>query len=130
MSSEQENVVRVFLAIQQIMIRRGLKGCFDWMPDIAVVGEADSWEEAVSQVKALQPDVLLLDSALIEDSGIPAAAKVEAFGKEVAILLLDEETSPDYVTTLLAEVHLSDCLGITEVDKIAAAIRRLAQAKT
>jgi DNA-binding NarL/FixJ family response regulator len=124
-STNQVRTIQIFLAIKQPGIRRGLQACLSYQSDFSVVGSADTWEDTLAQVQQLQPDVLLLDSYLIEDDGRPSAQKASAFGQKVKILLLDQDPSPVYVKALLAEVHLKDCLGLTEVDAISAAIRRL-----
>jgi len=125
--SIQGSNITIYLAIRHPGIRRGLHTCLALQPDITVVGGAGSWDRVVEQVGQLLPEVLLLDSSLIESSGRPAVEKLVSFSEKTRIILLDEETSNEYVQALLGEVGLTDCLALTAVDEIAAAVRRLAR---
>ncbi|MER3485764.1 MAG: DNA-binding response regulator, partial [Chloroflexota bacterium] len=54
------------------ILRAGLRLLLDAEPDLSVVGEARSAEEALEQARALQPDVVVLDLGLPGASGLEA----------------------------------------------------------
>ena len=54
--------LRVLLVDDEIMIREGFKRLFDWPAhDCQVVGEAADGMQALSQIDALQPDIVIMD---------------------------------------------------------------------
>jgi DNA-binding NarL/FixJ family response regulator len=64
------NVIRIVVADDHPIVRDGLVAVLNTQPDFAVVGEAGSGAEAVRQVAALAPDVLLLDLAMPDGDGV------------------------------------------------------------
>ena len=55
-------MIRVLLADDQALVRAGFRVLLDSAPDIEVVGEAASGEQALSLAKSSRPDVILDDS--------------------------------------------------------------------
>ncbi|MYS06877.1 response regulator, partial [Streptomyces sp. SID6041] len=54
-------MIRVLLADDQALVRAGFRALLDAQPDIGVAGEAADGDEAVERVRALRPDVVLMD---------------------------------------------------------------------
>ena len=63
-------MIRVVLVDDQMLVRQGIRGLLDLVPDIEVIGEAADGEEAVEKIPVLQPDVLLLDIRMPRLDGI------------------------------------------------------------
>lgn len=68
--------IRVFLCDDHAMLRAGLRALLNAEPDIEVVGEAGSGEDAVEQVSALTPDVVIMDIALPGIDGLEATRQI------------------------------------------------------
>jgi DNA-binding NarL/FixJ family response regulator len=64
--------IRVVLAEDQPMVRAGFRALLDSRTDIEVVGEAATGAEALEQVRALQPDVVVMDIRMPEMDGLEA----------------------------------------------------------
>src|SRR5690606_24367443 len=62
--------VRVFLLDDHEIVRRGLRDLIEAEPDLVVVGEAGTAEEAVARIPATSPDVAVLDVRLPDGDGI------------------------------------------------------------
>jgi DNA-binding NarL/FixJ family response regulator len=63
-------MIRVVLVDDQTLVRQGIRGLLELVPDIEVVGEASDGEEALERVPNLKPDVLLLDIRMPRLNGI------------------------------------------------------------
>ena len=69
-------MIRVLLADDQALIRMGFRMVLDAEADIEVVGEAADGAAAITQAKALNPDVVLMDIRMPGVNGIEAAAEI------------------------------------------------------
>jgi DNA-binding NarL/FixJ family response regulator len=67
---------RILLVDDHEVVRLGLKALLDRHPNFEVIGEAGSAHEAVLQVEALQPDVVVMDIRLPGGSGIEACQEI------------------------------------------------------
>lgn len=69
-------MIRVLLADDQALIRMGFRMVLDAEADIEVVGEAADGAAAITQAKALNPDVVLMDIRMAGVNGIEATAEI------------------------------------------------------
>jgi DNA-binding NarL/FixJ family response regulator len=80
--------VRVLIADDQELFREGLRTLLGTRPEIEVVGEAASGEEACGLAERLAPDVVLMDLQMPGMDGIQATAHLRARTPEVRVLAL------------------------------------------
>jgi DNA-binding NarL/FixJ family response regulator len=71
-------MIRVALADDQQLIRAGFRSLLEAEPDIEVVGEAGTGNEAVSLVRATKPDVVLMDIRMPDGDGLWATEQIAA----------------------------------------------------
>jgi two-component system response regulator NreC len=90
-------VIRVLVVDDHAVVRSGLKLLLAAEGDLEVVGEAGSAREAVFEVRALKPDVVLLDVVMPGESGIDAVPKILHDSPESKVLVLSMEDDPNYV---------------------------------
>lgn len=86
--------IRVLLADDQALFRRGISAVLKSEPDIQVVAEAEDGKEAVAMAEELAPDVVLMDVRMPGVGGIEAARRIKASSPSTEILILtvsDEE---------------------------------------
>ncbi|MEU2238416.1 response regulator transcription factor [Streptomyces sp. NPDC018338] len=79
---------RVFLVDDHEVVRRGLRDLIDDEPDMDVVGEAATAEQALARGPALRPDVAVLDVRLPDGDGISVCRELRSRMPEVACLML------------------------------------------
>ncbi|HSR65266.1 MAG TPA: response regulator, partial [Xanthomonadaceae bacterium] len=68
--------IRVFLVDDHALVRAGMRMILSGETDIEVVGEAESGEEALPQVRRLKPDVVLCDLHLPGVSGLEVTERI------------------------------------------------------
>ena len=87
--------ISVLLVDDHSLVRRGFRRILEDEPDMEVTGEAGDGEEAVRMAKDLRPQVVLMDCALPNLSGLQATRKILEALPETLILMLsmhEEET--------------------------------------
>ena len=72
------DVIRILVADDHAIIRKGIRAMLEIVPDIEMVGEAVNGEEAVVRVEKLEPDVILMDLVMPEVDGIEAIRRIKA----------------------------------------------------
>ena len=80
--------IRVLIADDHPLFREGVAHSLAAEPDMALVGQAASGEEALSLARDLLPDVLLLDIAMPGKGGLAAAAEIAAACPATKIVML------------------------------------------
>jgi NarL family two-component system response regulator LiaR len=91
------SAIRVLVADDHAIVRKGIRALLATEPDIEVVGEAENGREAVTEVERLQPDVILMDLVMPEVDGIEAIRRITARQPEAHILVLTSFAADDKV---------------------------------
>lgn len=93
--------IRVFLLDDHEVVRRGVHDLLNDEPDITVVGEAATAEQALARVPALRPQVAVLDVRLPDGDGVTVCRELRSSLPELACLMLtsfdDEEALLDSI---------------------------------
>ncbi len=93
--------IRVLIADDHAILREGLKALLSLADDIEVVGEAADGEQAVEQVRALRPDLVLMDVAMPGLGGLEATLVIRRDHPDVKILVLTQYEDAEYVRRFL-----------------------------
>jgi len=98
--------INVVLADDHTIVRDGLRALLEANPEIKVVGDAANGHQAVSQVKELQPDVVIMDISMPEMNGIDATRQILEASPQVHVIILSMLGTADHVFhALQAGVH-------------------------
>ncbi len=122
--------IRILLADDHTVMRRGLRFLLESQPDMTVVAEASDGREAVQQAEAAQPDVAVLDIAMPNLSGIEAAQRIASQAPKVAIVMLSMHSDESYVLRALKAGARGYLLKDAAESDLIEAIRAVHQGKT
>jgi NarL family two-component system response regulator LiaR len=117
--------IRVFLADDHAVVRKGLEALIATQPDMAVIGTAVDGEEAVQQVAALQPDVILLDLQMPRKPGLAAIHEIKAADPQARILILTSFSEDDTVFAAIKAGALGYLLKDSSPQELIQAIRNV-----
>lgn len=84
----EQSPIKVFLLDDHEVVRRGVRDMLDAEPDIQVVGEAGTMDQALARGPALRPDVAVLDVRLPDGDGITVCRELRARMPELVCLML------------------------------------------
>ena len=116
--------IRVLIVDDHTVVRRGLRGFFDLLDDIEVVGEAGDGHRAVAMADALLPDVVLMDIVMPAMDVISAIAAIKGRHPDIEVVALTSFIEEDRVTAALEAGASGYLLKDAEADDVAAAVRR------
>ena len=116
-------MIRILIADDHVVVRKGLVAMIGDEPDLVVVAEAADGAAAVALAAETQPDVALLDLAMPGLDGIEATHRILAKRPETNVVILTSFAEPDRVFAALDAGALGYLLKDAEPDEIIAGIR-------
>jgi NarL family two-component system response regulator LiaR len=125
-----EDAIRVVLVDDHNLVRIGLKAYFATLPDIQVVGEAATGEEAVRLAAELAPDVILMDLILGDPigrssmDGVEATRQVKKASPRTQVIVVTSYHEDEHIFPAIRAGALSYVLKDIDPDDLADAIRR------
>jgi two-component system response regulator NreC len=114
---------RIVLADDHAILRAGLKSLLNAQPDIQVVGEADTAEQAVRVAQETQPDLVLMDISMGDMGGIAATRQVLRACPATRVLMLTMHDDAAYVQQALDAGAVGYVLKRAADSELLAAIR-------
>jgi two-component system NarL family response regulator len=121
--------VRVLIVDDHPMVTEGIQSILESYDDITVVGALNNGREAIDQVCALAPDVILMDLNMPEISGINATEMILEKCPDTRILILSMHNSPEYINTALSHGAKGYVLKDVPTDEIKTAIETVMAGK-
>ncbi|MFI0136363.1 response regulator [Streptomyces luteogriseus] len=120
--------IRVVLADDERMVRTALRAILSAEPDLEVVGEAATGAEAVSVVRELRPDVVLMDVRMPETDGIRATEQILATLEDPPrIVVVTTFENDSYVYDALRAGAAGFLLKRADADALVQAVRLVAR---
>ncbi len=95
------NKIRVLLAEDHTIVRKGIRSLLDSEPTIEVVGEAENGREAVEKTAQLRPHIVLLDHTMPVLNGLEATRQIRKYYPEAKVLILTMHTNEEYIFQFL-----------------------------
>jgi DNA-binding NarL/FixJ family response regulator len=100
--SQGARALRVLVVDDHPVVREGLRAMLDAEPDLDVVGEAGSGEEAVRLAAELGPDVVLMDLRMPGVDGVAATGRITASGTAKVLVVTTYDTDADILRAVEA----------------------------
>jgi len=117
--------IRLLIADDHNIVRKGLKVLLATEKDMQVVGEAENGARAVEKAADLVPDVILMDIVMPEMDGIEATRRITADRPESRILVLTSFAADDKVFPAVKAGALGYLLKDSTPEQLVEAIRRV-----
>lgn len=118
--------IEIILVDDHALVRQGFRRLLEDESDLAVVGEASTAADAIRLAKNSPPDVIVMDCALPDGSGLDAIRKILEFAPQVSILMLSMHSEETLVRQALEAGALGYVLKSALEMELASAIRRVA----
>lgn len=118
--------LRLLLADDHPLFRKGLRGLLATVPEVEVVGEAASGPEAARLAAELRPDLVLMDLQMPGGSGLEAIRAITAANPEARLLVLTLFADDDSVFAALRAGARGYVLKDADEDEIVRALRAVA----
>lgn len=115
--------IRALLVDDHAVLRAGIRALLDTQPDIEVVGEAGDGQQAVTRVRELQPDVVLMDVGMPGLDGMAATRQIKLDRPQTRVLILTQHENKEYVLPALKIGASGYVLKRAEGDELLTAIR-------
>ncbi len=96
------STVRVLLADDHGLVRRGLHYLLERSPRFQVVGEASDGRQAVQMAEELKPDVVIMDIAMPNLNGLDATAQIVKKNPSTGVIILSMHSDETYLVRALS----------------------------
>ena len=125
-STEPRSPIRVVLADDHAVVRKGIREFLEDDPDIVVVGEARDGQEALRLIDELRPSVAVVDIQMPTMTGIEATRQIKSAFQEVRVLVLTAYEDDPYVFALLRAGADGYLLKSADPDDLVRAVKAIA----
>jgi len=129
MENMAEGRIRVLVADDHAIVREGICALLKAQPDITVIGEAPDGYEALAKVQELHPDIVLMDLAMPNMSGLVATQRIKEESPQTQVLALTVHEDEEYFYGALAAGASGYLLKGVISSELVAAIRAVHQGK-
>ena len=119
--------IRVLIVDDHAVVRSGLRMLLAAEDDIEPVGEAGSAKDAVFQARSLEPDVILMDVVMPDQTGIDAVPQLLHEHPAVKVLVLSMQDDPQYVRQAFSSGASGYVLKEAADAEVVGAIREVAR---
>jgi NarL family two-component system response regulator LiaR len=117
--------IRVLIADDHVVVRKGVRALLATEPGLEVVGEATNGAEAVGAAERLDPDVILMDLVMPEVDGIEAVRRIMSARPQSRILVLTSFATDDQIFPALKAGALGYLLKDSSPEDLIQAIRQV-----
>lgn len=122
--------ISLLITDDHALVRQGIRAFLELQPDLNVIGEAGSGEEAVRMAAELVPDVVLMDLVMPGIGGVEATRQVKQVSPHSQIIVLTSYHEDEYIFPALRAGALSYVLKDVGPDELADTVRKAARGES
>ena len=122
--------ITILITDDHALVRNGVRMFLELQPDLLVLGEADSGEEAVRMAADLVPDVVLMDLVMAGMGGVEATRRVKQVSPHSQIIVLTSYHEDEYIFPALRAGALSYVLKDVGPEELADTVRKAARGES
>jgi NarL family two-component system response regulator LiaR len=116
--------INILLVDDHSVVRQGIRAFLEAQPDLVIIGEAASGEEAIQLVAERIPDVVLMDLSMPGMGGIEAIRRIKKVSPRSQIIVLTSFQEDEYIFPTLRAGALSYLMKDIQARDLASTIRR------
>src|SRR3979411_2874928 len=124
------DTISLLITDDHALVRQGIRAFLELQPDLHVVGEAGSGEEAVRMAAELSPDVVLMDLVMAGIGGVEATRQVKQVSPHTQVIVLTSYHEDEYIFPALRAGALSYVLKDVGPDELADTVRKAARGES
>ncbi|HBY62544.1 MAG TPA: DNA-binding response regulator [Solibacterales bacterium] len=121
--------VRILLADDHSIVRKGLRSTLEEERGYAVVGEASNGREVVRLAEQLKPDVAIVDIGMPQLNGIDATGQIQKVSPGTRVMILSMHSDETYILRALTAGAKAYLLKDTAENDVLPAVRAVVQGK-
>jgi len=121
----KNKLIRVLIAEDHAIVRKGIRNLLSLENDIEVIGEAENGLEAVRRAGELKPDVILMDLVMPELDGISAIQQIMKEQNDARVLVLTSFATDDKIFPAIKAGALGYLLKDSDPSELVDAIRQV-----
>ncbi|MGY8761989.1 MAG: response regulator [Nitrospinaceae bacterium] len=126
MKASTEKIIKIIIADDHPLFRRGLKHALEETPDIEVIGEASNGDSLLSMIKSDNLDMVLLDISMPGKSGLDLLKQLKSEYSKLPILILSVYPEEQYAVRFIKAGASGYLTKESAAEKLAEAIRKIA----
>jgi two-component system invasion response regulator UvrY len=124
---KEHRLIKVLIVDDHPLVRMGIRRLLEDLPDVEVVSDAEDGEQALSLVRAHQPDVVLLDMKLPGIDGLEVTRRLKKTNPRVKIIAVTAMCAEPMPTRTLQFGAMGYLTKESSAEEMAAAIRKVAK---
>ena len=124
------NATRVLICDDHEVVREGLRTLLSRRPEIAVVGEAGTMQEAIDAAAKAKPDVVIMDVRLPDGSGVEACRAIREARPETHVIMLTSYADDEALFASIIAGASGYLLKQTRGQAVVDAIQAVAQGRS
>lgn len=121
--------IRILLADDHAVVRKGLRFLLERQPEMEVVGEAADGREAVRLAEEFKPTVVVMDIGMPQLNGIEATAQIVKRSPQTSVIMLSVHSDETYLLRALSAGAKGYLLKDSAEDDLVRAVQVVAQGK-
>ncbi len=130
MKPSEKNKIKVLVADDHAIVRRGIKTILTETQDLCVVDEASSGNEVIEKAKTMDLDVVLMDFDMPEKNGLDTLVELKAIYPKLSVIILSIFPEDHYGTRFLKAGASGYLEKAGAPEQLVEAVRKVAGGKT